>query len=421
MDWNDENLPTSETPEWWHATISFPGGTGIDAKAATALGERLAGQRWHFLRKEGKLRLRTVHPADEILDNLVADQLAALWVGGVYEPETEAFGGPAGMVLAHDLFCADSPRALAETGDPRARERCVLLLSTMYRAAGLDPFEIGDVWARLAALRPQIDPPDPAGRRLAQARRAAARHRGQKASPRPAGDRTGKDLHRGGLVVVQFPRGAQQATYRISGWFGAQRQHVGAAQPQHTSLRQQPPFARARGGVGGGQRVDGGAQGGGAGAGPRGLHRPLHQTRRHRTRNPQAKRGARPVSDDFEGEIGLAVPQPGPEGAEQPAHLRPEHPCRVGVDLGRHEDLHGAGVGDQRGVPRGPQTPPGQHRGDGDHGQRHTGGQPPHGEQTRHGVPESGRTGQPPHRRPRRGRWRGRGVWGQVRRHRRFP
>lgn len=66
------------------------------------------------------------------------------------------------MVLAHDLFCADSPPALTETGDPRARERCVLLLSTMYRAAGLDPFEIGDVWARLAAIRPQIDTPDPA-------------------------------------------------------------------------------------------------------------------------------------------------------------------------------------------------------------------------------------------------------------------
>ena len=164
MDWNDENLPTSETPEWWHATISFPDGTGVDAKAATALRERLAGQRWHFLRKEGKLRLRTVRPANEVLDDLVADQLAALWIGGVYEPETEAFGGPAGMVLAHDLFCADSPLALAETGDPRARERCVLLLSTMYRAAGLDPFEIGDVWARLAALRPQIDPPDPAAR-----------------------------------------------------------------------------------------------------------------------------------------------------------------------------------------------------------------------------------------------------------------
>jgi len=169
MDWNDENLRASESPEWWHATISFPDGTGADAKAAIALVERLAGQRWHFLRKAGKLRLRTVQPAHEILDDLVADQLASVWIGGVYEPETEAFGGPAGMVLAHELFCADSPLALTETGDPRARERCVLLLSTMYRSAGLDPFEIGDVWARLAALRPHIDPPDPARRTAAVA------------------------------------------------------------------------------------------------------------------------------------------------------------------------------------------------------------------------------------------------------------
>ncbi|MFF9128368.1 methyltransferase, FxLD system [Streptomyces sp. NPDC014889] len=74
--------------------------------------------------------------------------------------ETEAFGGPEGMDVAHDVFCADSRAALAETGNPGTRERSVMLLSAVIREAGLDPFEAGDVWARLAALRPPVTPPD---------------------------------------------------------------------------------------------------------------------------------------------------------------------------------------------------------------------------------------------------------------------
>ncbi|MBG0818952.1 methyltransferase, FxLD system [Planomonospora sp. ID82291] len=162
----DNRVPAAE-PDWWHATISFPGGNGISPKAAAALSAALHGQRFHFLHKDGGLRLRTEHPAGDLLDQLVADDLATGWVGGIYEPETDAFGGPDGMAVAHEVFCADSPPALAETGSPHAKERCVLLLSTMYRAAGLDPFEIGDVWAKLAALRPLIDPPQDAARRTA--------------------------------------------------------------------------------------------------------------------------------------------------------------------------------------------------------------------------------------------------------------
>ena len=122
----------------------------------------LSGRRYHFLRKEGKLRLRTEEPAGDLLDQLVARRLAAGWVAGVYEPEVSAFGGPGGMAVAHQLFCADSPAALAETGRPRSKERCILLISAMNRSAGLDPFEIGDVWARIADLRPEVSRPEAA-------------------------------------------------------------------------------------------------------------------------------------------------------------------------------------------------------------------------------------------------------------------
>ena len=163
MDCNDENLSIPAEQSWWHATVAFPDG-GVSAKAAAALAAALSGQRFHFLRKQGKLRLRTERPAADVLDRLVTDQLAAGWVPGIYEPEVSAFGGPDGMAIAHDLFCADSPAALAETGDPGGRERCILLISTLNRAAGLDPFEIGDVWSKVAALRPPIGPPARAAR-----------------------------------------------------------------------------------------------------------------------------------------------------------------------------------------------------------------------------------------------------------------
>jgi protein-L-isoaspartate(D-aspartate) O-methyltransferase len=167
MDWNDENLAPPAGRGWWHATVSFPGDAGVSPKAAGVLSAALSGRRFHFLRKEGKLRLRTERPAAGLLDRLVADQLATGWVGGVYEPETESFGGPEGMAIAHEVFCADSPAALAETGSPYAKERCVLLICAMNRSAGLDPFEIGDVWAKIANLRPAIDPPLPAYRAAA--------------------------------------------------------------------------------------------------------------------------------------------------------------------------------------------------------------------------------------------------------------
>jgi protein-L-isoaspartate(D-aspartate) O-methyltransferase len=65
------------------------------------------------------------------------------------------------MAIVHGVFCADSPAALAATGTLGGKERAILLISAMTRAAALDPFETGDVWAKLAALRPPADPLPP--------------------------------------------------------------------------------------------------------------------------------------------------------------------------------------------------------------------------------------------------------------------
>jgi thiopeptide-type bacteriocin biosynthesis protein len=76
----------------------------------------------------------------------------------VYEPETAAFGGPAGLDTVHDLFCADSRGVLhylrQDIPGLGRRELSILLLSGLMRAAGLDGFECGDVFDRVARLRP---------------------------------------------------------------------------------------------------------------------------------------------------------------------------------------------------------------------------------------------------------------------------
>ncbi len=155
---NDENLPVTRDMTWWHATVAFPGDQ-VSPEAAQVLAAALHDQRFHFLRKDSGLRLRTERPAAALLDRLATERQITGWVGGIYEPETEAFGGPEGMDAAHDLFCADSRSALPETGSTGTRERCVMLLSTMIREAGLDPFEVGDVWSQFAAVRPPVTPP----------------------------------------------------------------------------------------------------------------------------------------------------------------------------------------------------------------------------------------------------------------------
>jgi len=158
---DDDNLAAPEPPEWRYFFITFPGDAGVTPRAATALSAALDGRRYHFTRKEAGLRLRTREDTSGLLDRLAADGLIAGWHERVYEPESWAFGGADAMAIAHDVFCADSPAALAATGTAGSKERAILLIAAMTRAAALDPFETGDVWAKLAALRPPADPPPP--------------------------------------------------------------------------------------------------------------------------------------------------------------------------------------------------------------------------------------------------------------------
>ena len=159
---------------WHHYLVEFADPTTAEHTAATLLVPALDQAQqdgeldtWWHLRKTPAWRLRyqSVNPetkaVDTLLSDLQADGHLARWTRGIYEPETLAFGGPAAMDIAHSLFHHDSRHCLARATKPAAlgqRETTVLLFSSMLRAAGLDWFEQGDVWGKVAALRPAAQP-----------------------------------------------------------------------------------------------------------------------------------------------------------------------------------------------------------------------------------------------------------------------
>lgn len=137
---------------------------------------------WSFLRKFPcwRLRYRPASPdsakaLDAALDELVDAGILTSWTQGIYEPEEAAFGGPAAMKIAHTLFHYDSRHLLDDLARQQAasgpglgrRELAVLLLSVAMRAAGLDWYEQGDVWARIAAERPGDEIRSPQRHRVA--------------------------------------------------------------------------------------------------------------------------------------------------------------------------------------------------------------------------------------------------------------
>ncbi|MFF7143327.1 methyltransferase, FxLD system [Streptomyces nodosus] len=123
---------------------------------------------WWFMNKQPwPLRYLADKPSpaiESLLSDLIGDGVAVSCLPCVYEPETDTFGGPEAMDTAHELFHSDSRHLLTYQPSPMhlgRRETAVLLTSVMMRGAGLDWFEQGDVWAKVAALRPATAPQPP--------------------------------------------------------------------------------------------------------------------------------------------------------------------------------------------------------------------------------------------------------------------
>jgi protein-L-isoaspartate(D-aspartate) O-methyltransferase len=123
---------------------------------------------WWFMNKQPwPLRYLADQPSpgiESLLSDLVGDGVVVSWLPCVYEPETDTFGGAEAMGAAHTLFHSDSCHLLTYQPGPQhlgRRESAVLLASAMMRGAGLDWFEQGDVWAKVAALRPAPSSPPP--------------------------------------------------------------------------------------------------------------------------------------------------------------------------------------------------------------------------------------------------------------------
>ncbi|MFI6295954.1 thiopeptide-type bacteriocin biosynthesis protein [Nonomuraea sp. NPDC050790] len=154
---------------WYQLRIQFADPDTAEKVGAHQLGPRLeelhacgAINGWWFLRKPPGWRLRLrdadIPVVDQVLHELTAAGALTRWWPTVYEPEAAAFGGPDGAQAAHDLFCGDSLGVLAyarQNGpDIGRRELSIVLINALLQAAGLDWFERGDVFARVARMRP---------------------------------------------------------------------------------------------------------------------------------------------------------------------------------------------------------------------------------------------------------------------------
>lgn len=160
--WQQHNITFIDRESAWRAIVECLGPALIAAEAEG----QLTG--WWFMNKQPwPLRYLADEPSpviESLLSDLVADEVVVSWLPFVYEPETDAFGGPDAMGAAHELFHRDSRHLLTYEPSPGhlgRRETAVLLASAMMRGAGLDWFEQGDVWAKVAALRPVISPLPP--------------------------------------------------------------------------------------------------------------------------------------------------------------------------------------------------------------------------------------------------------------------
>lgn len=166
------------TTQWRQYNVEFTDPAQAEKIAAVHMVPTLkSGQEagtlrdWWYIRKRNTWRLRcipdepTAAMIGDLLDNLALDGRIVGWATGIYEPETAAFGGPAGMRITHELFHHDSHHLLARAVAPPViglarRETSIVLCSAMLRGAGLDWYEQGDAWGKVAELRP-TEPSNP--------------------------------------------------------------------------------------------------------------------------------------------------------------------------------------------------------------------------------------------------------------------
>lgn len=161
--WHQHNVTFADRASGKRAITVFLGPALLAAEEDGQLAD------WWFMNKQPwPLRYRSAEPSplvESLLSDLVDSGTVRSWLPGIYEPETTVFGGTEATDTAHALFHQDSRHLLTYQPGPGRlgrRETAVLLISAMMRAARLDWFEQGDVWAKSAALRPASEelPPD---------------------------------------------------------------------------------------------------------------------------------------------------------------------------------------------------------------------------------------------------------------------
>ncbi|MFB7275363.1 thiopeptide-type bacteriocin biosynthesis protein [Streptomyces sp. NPDC056244] len=157
-------------PTWRQVSVAFRNWERAEITALAKLAPLLRAAEdegaltaWFIVRKHPCWRVRyqpTSDGQDRIgrgLDVLTAEGYIKGWTEIIYEPEVHAFGGAEAMASAHRLFHRDSRSIidfLQSEASQHRRETSLMLCSLMMRSAGLDWYEQGDVWARVAAHRP---------------------------------------------------------------------------------------------------------------------------------------------------------------------------------------------------------------------------------------------------------------------------
>ena len=120
---------------------------------------------WRVRLSGSRHALLLPHALAVALEDLSARLLITTWSMSVYEPETRAFGGPEAMDAAHRFFHRDSVSILSRLDSTPIqpttaaaqfpqRELSLLICAALLRAAGQDWHEQGDVWHRVAQMRP---------------------------------------------------------------------------------------------------------------------------------------------------------------------------------------------------------------------------------------------------------------------------